>query len=396
MRAREGVSVHDGESAVDRRGLAISRWMDEARPDAGRVDAFLEQHDFPIVEGTRCTFVFRGEARAVRLQHWIFGLPTAVPFERVPGTDLWFHVMEVPEDSRVEYKFEVDAPAGTRLVQDPHNDQIARDPFGANSVLQSTGYQVPEWALPIDGVPQGSLENRVFRSEFLKGKRRVTLYRPPHFKDTRRYPLLIVHDGGDYLQYANLQAVLDNLIHRMEIPGLVAVLTHPEDRIEQYRDHEDHSRYLTDELVPALERDLPLEGTPGSRALMGASLGAVASLSTAIRFPGFYGRLLLQSGSFAFSDIGPQRRGPIFDPIADMVNSFRAHPSAVSGRVFVSCGMYESLIYENRSLVPLLEKTGMDVSYVEARDGHNWEAWRDRLRGGLSFLFPGPLWWSYP
>ena len=35
--------------------------------------------------------------------------------------------------------------------------------------------------------------------------------------------------------------------------------------------------------------------------------------------------------------------------------------------------------------------TGMEVRYVEARDGHNWENWRDRLREGLSWLFPGPL-----
>jgi enterochelin esterase family protein len=33
----------------------------------------------------------------------------------------------------------------------------------------------------------------------------------------------------------------------------------------------------------------------------------------------------------------------------------------------------------------------MDVRYVEAADGHNWENWRDRLREGLSWLFPGPL-----
>ena len=33
----------------------------------------------------------------------------------------------------------------------------------------------------------------------------------------------------------------------------------------------------------------------------------------------------------------------------------------------------------------------MEVRFVEARDGHNWENWRDRLREGLSWLFPGPL-----
>ena len=50
---------------------------------------------------------------------------------------------------------------------------------------------------------------------------------------------------------------------------------------------------------------------------------------------------------------------------------------------------------ENRSLVPLLQSTDMNVRYIEARDGHNWENWRDRLREGLSWLFPGPLWLVY-
>jgi len=81
----------------------------------------------------------------------------------------------------------------------------------------------------------------------------------------------------------------------------------------------------------------------------------------------------------------------VFDPVVAFMNAFGDAPRPVAEKVFVSCGTYESLIYENRSLVPLLQSTGMDVRYVEARDGHNWENWRDRLRVGLSWLFPGPL-----
>jgi enterochelin esterase family protein len=81
--------------------------------------------------------------------------------------------------------------------------------------------------------------------------------------------------------------------------------------------------------------------------------------------------------------------------VVDFVNRYRREPAAVADRVFVSCGRHESLIYENRALVPLLQKTGMQVRYVEAPDGHNWENWRDRLRDGLSWLFPGPLWMVY-
>src|SRR5690606_25458350 len=126
-----------------------------------------------------------------------------------------------------------------------------------------------------------------------------------------------------------------------------------------------------------------------------ASFGAVASLSTAWRYPGTFGRLLLQSGSFAFTDIGHHQRGPVFDRVVQFVNEFRKDPGKPSERVFVSCGTYESLIYENRSMLPLLQATGMTVRYEEARDGHNWENWRDRLRVALSWLFPGPLWMVY-
>jgi enterochelin esterase family protein len=46
-------------------------------------------------------------------------------------------------------------------------------------------------------------------------------------------------------------------------------------------------------------------------------------------------------------------------------------------------------------MIPLLSATGMQVRLVEARDGHNWENWRDRSREGLSWLLPGPLMFVY-
>lgn len=383
----------------DVEGLSIAPLVRAARdgspPSPGEIDAFLAERDVPVVDGPRVTFVYRGEADEVRLRHWIFGLTSTGSLHRIAGTDLWYDVLDLPEGSRVEYKFEVVRGSNVEWHQDPLNPHLASDPFGANSVAHAAGYEVPEWTRPGPGVPQGSLEDRVFHSQVLGGSRRLTIYRPARFRESRRYPLLLVHDGGDYLKYAGLQTVLDNLTHRLEIPGMIAALMHPPDRMDQYRGSEAHSRFLVEELIPDLERSLPLISGPEGRCLMGASLGAVASLSTAVRFPDTFGKLLLQSGSFAFSDIGEHGRGPVFDPIADFVNEYRRSPTAVAQKVFVSCGMYESLIYENRSLVPVLRRTGMDVRFEEARDGHNWENWRDRLRVGLSWLMPGPLWLVY-
>ena len=366
-----------------------------SHPDHGKIHAFLAGHRFPIVEGTSVTFVWLGQADGVNLRHFIFGLETANPLHRIHNTDLWYLTMEIPHNSRVEYKLEIFRGGNGTWIEDPLNPNRARDPFGANSVLQTDGYTVPTFIQPDPDVRPGLLEPWGFDSTPL-GHRTGHLYLPARFRRSRQYPLLVVHDGSDYLNYAGMKTVLDNLIHRLEIPDLIVAFTDSPDRLREYANDERHARFLTEELVPNLASRLPLYDRPQARCLMGASFGAVAAFSTALRYPGFWGRLLLQSGSFAFTDIGKSnRRGPLFDRVVEFVNSYRAEPKAVSERIFLSCGVYESLIYENRSMVPLLSSTGMEVRFVETRDGHNWENWRDRLREGLSWLYPGPLMFIY-
>jgi enterochelin esterase family protein len=375
--------------------VAIHELVD-AHPDRARVDAWMKGRAFPIVEGTSVTFVFRGEADAVHLRHWIYALETDQSLTRIPGTDLWYFLLEVPPNSRVEYKFEVFRRGHSAWIEDPLNPHRARDPFGANSVLQTDGYEVPAWTRRDPVARPGTLDALAVDSAAFGGARGVQVYVPARFRRTRRYPLLVVHDGSDYLNYTGMRTILDNLIHRLEVPDVIAAFTDSSERLREYGADAAHARFVTEELAPELARRFPLLEQAQSRCLMGASFGGVASLSTAWRYPGFWGRLLLQSGSFAFTDIGrANRHGPVFDRVVEFMNAFRARPTAVSERVFVSCGVYEKLIYENRSLLPLLDETGMQVRFVENRDGHNWENWRDRLREGLSWLFPGPLMMIY-
>ncbi len=355
------------------------------------VEAFFKGREFPIVEGKEISFVYRGGAEAVHLKHWVFGLPSSQSLTRIDGTEVWHLTLALPANSRVEYKLEVVREGNGQWMRDPLNPNAAHDPFGANSVAHGLGYAVPPWIHHDPAAKPGKLDEITFDSKTF-GRRGLGVYVPARFSRKRRYPLLVVHDGHDYLRYASLGNILDNLMHRLEVADAIVVLTSSPDRLLEYADHERHARFIVEDLVPFVERVFPVEARPQSRCLMGASFGAVASLSTAIRYPGVFGRLLLQSGSFAFTDIGDRNhRGPLFDPVVAFMNRFRADPTPISERVFVSCGMYESLIYENRSLVPLLLSTGMDVRYVEARDGHNWENWRDRLREGLSWLMPGPF-----
>jgi enterochelin esterase-like enzyme len=369
---------------------ALIRRLDAAGTlSADALEGVLAGGQVPLVEPDTCTFVYRGAATAVHLQHWGVGLPADLAFERLAASDLWYLVLDVPPGSRIEYKIEVVDQGGTRVIQDPLNPRTAHNPFGANSVCQAYGYEVPAWAEPDPDAPQGTLSDVVVTSATLGRPATTTLYLPAGFDadPARRFPLLVVHDGPDYLRYAALKTVLDNLIHSRLVPPVVAALSDPGQRLTEYADDPRHARFLTEELVPKFEADLPLVGDPGGRCLMGASFGAVASLAAARRYPGFYGRLLLQSGSFAWSSNGcSQRRGPVWQPVKEFVDAYTDAPEHVSERVFVSCGVYESLICENRALVPKLQRAGMDVCFVETLDGHNWESWRDTLGDALPWL----------
>jgi len=350
---------------------------------------------YPLVDPRGVTFLYHGAADSVALRCWIHGLPATQPFERIEATDDWILRIDLPPNSRIEYKFEVARDGRVEWITDPANPLQAADPFGANSVLRGYGYVRPDWTLPDSGARTGEIDELAVATALPGAPRRTQVYLPARFRRSRRYPLLVVHDGSDFLRYASLQVVLDNLIHRLEIPSLIAALIDSPERLTEYAGHDGHARFVAEELPAALGERFPLRDDAGARGLMGASFGAVASLHAAWRHPGRFGRLLLESGSFAFSDIGHHRRSATFDPVARFVNQFRAAPGRPADRIYLSCGIYESLIYENRSLVPLLTEHGLGVRYEEVRDGHNWENWRDRLQAALTWLFPGPLWMVY-
>jgi enterochelin esterase-like enzyme len=250
----------------------------------------------------------------VNLRHWVYGLPSSQSLARVEGTPVW-HVTLRCRRARASSTSSRSSGAGTASG--------ARTP--ATEYARATRTAPTRWRT-VPGTrssPSGRASTRLrppaawTRSgSTVKtfGRREVGLYLPARFRRSRRYPLLIVHDGHDYLNYAALGAILDNLTARLEIAGIVVLTSSP------YRCASMPTTSVTPASSPtnsfrASRRRLPSTITPQSRCLAGASFGAVASLSTAWRRPGFYGRLLLQSGSFAFTDIGDRNaRGPALRP----------------------------------------------------------------------------------
>ena len=370
------------------------------RPRAHRkilLDAFVADTIFPLVTDDHAVFFYWDGAptEAVFLQHWVFGLPSRVELRRIPHTDAFYLPLDLPKTARVEYKFEVVKAGKGRWSADPRNPRRAYDPFGSNSVCPASSYEEPEWTRPDANARCGTIVDGELSSTQFGEYRPYQMYVPYGARPGKRYPLLIVHDGSDFLHFAQMRSCLDNLIHRHEVAPVLVAFTSGVQRNFEYAANPKQAAFLATELLPHLRERFPVLPGAEFQGLMGASFGAVSSLYAAVQHPGVWGRLILESGSFAFTDIGEHERGPLWDPIVTFVNEFRANPPKLDAQIYQSCGTFESLIYYNRSLFPVFQRCADQARFTEAPDGHNWINWRDRLREALTWLFPGPLWMYY-
>ena len=213
----------------------------------------------------------------------------------------------MPHGTRLEYKLEVVDSFGNHLVEDPLNPPWRRTRSAPTRSARPSGYVEPPWAVHDPRRRVGSSSRSTRRERGLRRGHHATVYLPAGFATPAPYPLLVVHDGGDYLRYAALGTVLDNLIHRGELPPMVAAFIQPGERLVEYADDRATPSSSPTELVPR-SSEFAAATTRAGRCLMGASFGAVASLSPRGAHPGLFGRLLLQSGSFAVPATGCRPR----------------------------------------------------------------------------------------
>jgi len=347
---------------------------------------FLEDQDFPLVAKGRVSFVWVGDASQVELLRWIHGGVNRSAFQQVADSPLWWLDLDVTDGGRFEYKLGINKSGEEHWILDPLNHSKAGDPFGDNSVCKTFGYVRPEWSMP-QGAPRGKIEPLTINSASFDETRREQIYLPCGYTGNEIMPLLIIHDGADYLTYADLATSLDNLIYAKIIQPIIVALVQTGDRPGEYSGGRRHARYLVNDLLPVLESDYAVSKHARNRILLGASLGAVASLSTVFRYPGVFGGVVLHSGSFILDEKKLKGRpDPVFRRIARLVKAFRRVSDMPELRAFVSTGELEGLAMENRSLARLLRNNGVEVLFKSAWDGHHWHNWRNQLRDGLVWV----------
>jgi len=168
-----------------------------------------------------------------------------------------------------------------------------------------------------DGVPQGKVEGPlVWKSQvFQNTVRQYWIYVPAQYDAGKPAALMVFQDGHKYVnteEEYRVPIVLDNLIHRGEMPVTIGLFVNPGHAGEPFPDRwresnrsyeydslgEQYAQFLIEEMLPELGRKYDLTGDPEGRAICGASSGGICAFTVAWERPDYFRKAVSHIGSF--------------------------------------------------------------------------------------------------
>ena len=254
-----------------------------------------------------------------------------------------------------------------------------------------------------------------FASQALGNSREISVFLPPDYSVAAKqhYPTLYVNDGQDQ-EVLQLRETLATLFQRQQIPPIIVVAIPTNDeRLQEYGTAvcpnaqnlgtraAAYGRFLTTELMPAINQQFRTSQYPAETGMVGVSLGGLSAFDIVWNHPELFGIVGVMSGSFWWRAAADETKIPPNQLIAhEMVKGTAVQPNLrlwfeaatqdeVSDRD--SNGVIDA-IQDTLELIDALEVVGFtcgkDVAYVEVPGGrHNYDTWRQ--------LFPYFLRWAF-
>jgi len=291
---------------------------------------------------------------------------------------IWAISFDLASNAYLEYAF-----------YDPESKKRFPDPLNKKSVYNGVGgynhfFYMPETQptpliqLPAGGL-RGKLSHHTVPAEYVTaGKvRRVSLYHPPADESV---PLLVVYDGPDYLRRGKLAAIVDNLIAANRIcPLAIAFMQNGgAARMVEYGQADPTLAFVIGQVLPLASQELnllDLAKNPGAYGIMGASMGGLMSVFTALKVPEVFGKAISQAGAFE-----------LWEHETTTMQMVRHFPKP-DIRLWLDCGEMDFLLASNRKMAALLVEKSYDFTYRENSGAHNYTTWRDACAEGLETLF---------
>jgi len=254
---------------------------------------------------------------------------------------------------------------------------------------------------PSTGIPQGEvLKFSLAQSKIFPGTDRdYWVYVPAQYKPETPTAVMVFQDGGSYIRTGErgwqTPIVLDNLIHKGEIPVMIGIFINPgvmpaqtEQQQARYNRSfeydalgDRYARFLLEEILPDVAKDYNLSDDPNARGIGGSSSGAICAFTAAWHRPQLFGRVLSHCGSFA------NIRGGHNYPY--LVRTTEPKPL----RIFMTSGVNDldhpvgNWPLANEQMAAALEYAGYDYRFEFGEGGHS-------LRHGGS-LFADSLRWIF-
>ncbi|MEO8073967.1 MAG: alpha/beta hydrolase-fold protein, partial [Acidobacteriota bacterium] len=327
-------------------------------------------------------FTYKGDANKVEIagdftqwkpKHW----RNEIRAEGVPSNSIIGTAYEFAPTARVEYKLIVDG----KWITDPLNpNKIDNGVGGENSIFKMPDYQPTKWLeyQKTNGekffLPSNTEEIEVQSKIF--GTRRIKVYLPGGYDSSYKleYPVLYVMDGTDYIERAKATLIQETLVDAGKIKPFIMVFVDYKDRTKEYWASDDYAKFLATEVVPAIDKQYNTIKNRDGRAILGASLGGITSVHTALKYPEIFSRVGGQSSSFWVDDKRVIKELETLDPKSKQF------------RFYFDTGTLEG-VENSRRVNDLLRGKGFSVVYEEGQAGHNWTAWRDRLADAFVALW---------
>jgi hypothetical protein len=219
---------------------------------------------------------------------------------------------------------------------------MAADTAPAASTTDRKPGQYPLTAdsLPQSGVPKGELKGPLlFKSQIIAGTvRQYWIYVPAQYTGEQPANLLVFQDGQRATNPTGalrVHQVLENLIHKKDIPVTIGVFITPGQRGETYPTNlgtgnpnnraaeydvlsDTYARFLIEEMIPELKKTYKITDDPERRAIGGTSSGAICAFTVAWNRPDQFRNVISGIGSYTSIGYRPAANGEPMRPGGDL------------------------------------------------------------------------------
>ena len=316
---------------------------------------------------------------------------------RHTGNDTWSITLRDLEPDLYMYYFTVDG----MKVLDNENAHVLRDVKNVMNtfVLDPNG----DCPVAVHNVPHGKVEAVWYDSPTLNAKRRMMVYLPPGYEQSRqRYPVfyLLHGTGGDetvWLEQGHAAQILDNLIASGKADPMIVVMPngHPDTQATPGMGSDNneqptfaHKQWMEgtfeqsfNDITKWVEQNYRTRTGKRYRAIAGLSMGGYHSLYISANQPDDFAYVGLFSPAITRMDKGKCK---IYDDLeAKLINQFKQRPKVY----WLGIGKDDFLYKDNAEFRKLMDKNRLRYTYHESGAGHEWANWRDYLIIFTQLLF---------